>query len=108
MPSHGPYTSEGLQNANAPKYTPTVSVLAISDHIFLLFWNQEPTYVCDGEERWFLGGPSKYAIPEEGDPWERCYQKVKDYDGNLCQGWTDQVEKLLIFVSIILPILRTC
>jgi hypothetical protein len=63
---------------------------------------KEQTYVWDGEERWLLGEPRKYAIPEEGDPWERCYQKVKDYDDDLCDGWRDQVEKLLIFVGILL------
>ncbi|KAF9467926.1 hypothetical protein BDZ94DRAFT_1155334, partial [Collybia nuda] len=44
---------------------------------------------------------SKYTIPEDGDPWENCYRKVKEYDDELFKGWRDQVDKLLIFASLL-------
>lgn len=68
----------------------------------LLSLKARDTFESDEEEpeHELLGGPSKYTIPEDGDPWETCYQKVKEYDDELVKGWRDQVDKLLIFVRL--------
>lgn len=81
--------------------TPTVTIGLPDANITAPHNAPDKAHIWDGEERWLLGEPRKYAIPEEGDPWERCYQKVKDYDDDLCKGWRDQVEKLLIFAGLL-------
>ncbi|KAF9532480.1 hypothetical protein CPB83DRAFT_759418, partial [Crepidotus variabilis] len=40
------------------------------------------------------------ARSEKDDPWEKCYSTVENYDDDLCSGWRDEVDKLLIFAGL--------
>jgi len=45
-------------------------------------------------------------VPKKGDPWEKCFKKVKDYDEDMCEGWREEVDNLLIFVRVFIPFHR--
>ncbi|TFK44181.1 hypothetical protein BDQ12DRAFT_5453 [Crucibulum laeve] len=49
---------------------------------------------------WLMGEPYRYPIPRFGDPWETCHQAVQKYDDDICTGWKDEVQNLLIFAGL--------
>ncbi|KAF8183388.1 hypothetical protein BJ912DRAFT_928150 [Pholiota molesta] len=51
-------------------------------------------------EPWLSGGPHRYPVPKNGDHWETCIEKVRSYDGEMCDGWREEVDNLLIFAGL--------
>lgn len=51
-----------------------------------------------GQNAWLPGTPYKYPIPGRGEHWHTCHRLVQKYDKGLCDMWTEEVDKLLIFV----------
>ncbi|KAF8969145.1 hypothetical protein BDZ97DRAFT_1915508 [Flammula alnicola] len=51
-------------------------------------------------EPWLSGVPYKYPVPKNGDPWETCIEKVRGFDGDMCDGWREEVDNLLIFAGL--------
>ncbi|KAF9472741.1 hypothetical protein BDN70DRAFT_440589 [Pholiota conissans] len=49
---------------------------------------------------WLSGGAHKYPVPKNGDPWETCIEKIRSYDGEMCDGWREEVDNLLIFAGL--------
>lgn len=45
-----------------------------------------------------LDGPKKTG--KDVDPWETCNGYAKKHTEDLCESWRDEVDKLLIFVSV--------
>ncbi|KAF5327858.1 hypothetical protein D9619_004774 [Psilocybe cf. subviscida] len=51
-------------------------------------------------EPWTLDTPAKYGVPKNGDPWEACYEKMRGYDNDVCDGWRSEIGNLLIFAGL--------
>lgn len=51
-------------------------------------------------EPWLPGDPLNFPAPSTGDPWQNWHRRVEDHDNELCRGWKDEIEKILIFVSM--------
>lgn len=50
---------------------------------------------------WRCGDPYKYPFPEtEGNPWTTVLEPYMKNDRIQCEAWKDEVQNLLIFVSI--------
>ncbi|KIM36176.1 hypothetical protein M413DRAFT_31929 [Hebeloma cylindrosporum] len=56
-------------------------------------------------EPWLSGGSSRYAVPKKGEPWEKCFKKVKEYDEDMFEGWREEVDNLLIFAGLFSSVL---
>src|SRR5688572_4991207 len=46
------------------------------------------------------GEPHRYTSPWKGNSWQRCRRMVDKYDEEMCDAWKEEVDKLLIFVSL--------
>ncbi|TFK66746.1 hypothetical protein BDN72DRAFT_771583, partial [Pluteus cervinus] len=46
--------------------------------------------------------PPRTAIPNTSGKsgWQQCYQRVKEYDDDMCKVWKDEIDKLLIFAGL--------
>jgi hypothetical protein len=53
----------------------------------------------DGSKRWQSGDAHHFPIPHKEDPWEGCFKQVQKYDEEMCRGWREEVDTLLVFVS---------
>ena len=42
--------------------------------------------------------PYTFLEPVDGDPWERMKIGVDKYNGELCKGWKDDLDTILVFV----------
>ncbi|KAF5327857.1 hypothetical protein D9619_004773 [Psilocybe cf. subviscida] len=51
-------------------------------------------------EPWTLNTAAKYGVPKNGDPWEACYEKMRGYDDDVCDGWRSEIDNLLIFAGL--------
>jgi len=47
------------------------------------------------------GQPYLFLQPVEGDPWERMKFGVDKYDDELCKGWKDDLDTMLVFVRCV-------
>lgn len=51
---------------------------------------------------WRSGDPHYHKVPRKGDPWEECFKLVQKFDEEMCRGWREEIDTLLVFVRIYL------
>jgi hypothetical protein len=52
--------------------------------------------------------PHFHEIPRKGDPWEESFKLVQKFDEEMCRGWREEIDTLLVFVrlpTMIIPVL---
>lgn len=50
---------------------------------------------------WADGDQYRYAVPPRtGDHWERIMKRIDLYDEDICKGWREDIDTLLVFVSL--------
>ncbi|KAJ2914557.1 hypothetical protein MD484_g5861, partial [Candolleomyces efflorescens] len=54
----------------------------------------------DGSKKWQSGDPCHYSIPRKGDPWEECFNQVQKFDDEMCRGWREEIDTLLVFAGL--------
>ncbi|KAF5366317.1 hypothetical protein D9758_005712 [Tetrapyrgos nigripes] len=45
-------------------------------------------------------GAYKCAPSRHGDPWEECMKRVNKFDEEMCKGWRDDIDTLLVFAGL--------
>ncbi len=46
----------------------------------------------------FLDEQAQQPISRTGDPWETGVNQIEKYDNELCKGWKEHIDTLLVFV----------
>ncbi|KAL0566765.1 hypothetical protein V5O48_015238 [Marasmius crinis-equi] len=49
---------------------------------------------------WKDGDPYRFAPKRRGDPWEECLKRVDNYDDEMCRGWKEDIDTLLVFAGL--------
>jgi hypothetical protein len=49
--------------------------------------------------QWQFKDPYRTHLAKDQDPWEGCFKKVRKIDDEMCRGWREEIDTLLIFVS---------
>ncbi|KAF9029481.1 hypothetical protein BDZ89DRAFT_720938 [Hymenopellis radicata] len=49
---------------------------------------------------WRCGDPLHHEIPKSGDPWESCLALTRQYDQDMCRGWNEETDTLLVFAGL--------
>ncbi|THU88925.1 hypothetical protein K435DRAFT_678972 [Dendrothele bispora CBS 962.96] len=49
---------------------------------------------------WKEGDPYRFAPKRRGDPWEQCMRRVDNYDDEMCRGWKEDIDTLLVFAGL--------
>lgn len=49
-------------------------------------------------QRWSIKDAYRTRLPKDGDPWEACFKKVQKLDDEMCRGWREEIDTMLIFV----------
>ncbi|KAK7032085.1 hypothetical protein VNI00_013455 [Paramarasmius palmivorus] len=49
---------------------------------------------------WTEGEPYRFAPKRRGDPWEECLKRVDNYDDEMCRGWKEDIDTLLVFAGL--------
>ncbi|KAG7090060.1 hypothetical protein E1B28_011677 [Marasmius oreades] len=49
---------------------------------------------------WKEGDPYRFAPRRRGDPWEECLKRVDNYDDEMCRGWKEDIDTLLVFAGL--------
>lgn len=49
---------------------------------------------------WRTGEPAIYPLPDNEKSWEVCNKLVQDTDKSQYKVWKDDIDKMLVFVSI--------
>ncbi|KAK7470176.1 hypothetical protein VKT23_001614 [Stygiomarasmius scandens] len=49
---------------------------------------------------WQEGDPYRFAPKRRGDPWEQCMKRVDNYDDEMCRGWKEDIDTLLVFAGL--------
>ncbi|KAF9261601.1 hypothetical protein L218DRAFT_930842, partial [Marasmius fiardii PR-910] len=49
---------------------------------------------------WKEGDPYRFAPRRRGDPWEECLKRVDNYDDEMCRGWKEDTDTLLVFAGL--------
>ncbi|KAF8182032.1 hypothetical protein BJ912DRAFT_881960 [Pholiota molesta] len=49
---------------------------------------------------WFTGDPCRFPLPNEDDPWDQCFKSVMKFDEEMCRGWREEVDTLLVFAGL--------
>ncbi|TFK36508.1 hypothetical protein BDQ12DRAFT_242723 [Crucibulum laeve] len=50
---------------------------------------------------WTCDDPYQFPVaPDVEDPWKTCHELVSNFDRDMCDAWTDEIEKLLIFAGL--------
>ncbi|KAF5360160.1 hypothetical protein D9758_011365 [Tetrapyrgos nigripes] len=61
----------------------------------------EKVYEPDSSTRlWKEGEPYRFAPKRRGDPWEYCMKRVDNYDDEMCRGWNEDIDTLLVFAGL--------
>lgn len=50
------------------------------------------------------GDPMEHFLPKTGNPWRNWQQRVEKFDNESCAAWKDEIDKLMVFVSIGAPV----
>lgn len=59
-----------------------------------------PDYVEAAPDPWRSGAPAVYPLPDNGKSWEECNKFSRETDKSRYKVWKDDVNNMLIFVSI--------
>lgn len=57
-------------------------------------------FLQDGSKKWQSGDPDHFTIPRKGDPWEECFKQVQRFDEEMCRGWREEIDTLLVFAGL--------
>ncbi|KAF9467945.1 hypothetical protein BDZ94DRAFT_1318466 [Collybia nuda] len=49
---------------------------------------------------WRSGDPYYYDMPKKGDPWEETFKLVQKFDEEMCRGWREEIDTLLVFAGL--------
>ncbi|GAV99271.1 hypothetical protein LENED_000715 [Lentinula edodes] len=49
---------------------------------------------------WQEGDPYRFSPKRRGDPWEESMKRVDLYDDEMCRGWKEDVDTLLVFAGL--------
>ncbi|KAF9467949.1 hypothetical protein BDZ94DRAFT_1210492 [Collybia nuda] len=49
---------------------------------------------------WRSGDPHYYDVPRKGDPWEEAFKLVQKFDEEMCRGWREEIDTLLVFAGL--------
>ncbi|KAL0063476.1 hypothetical protein AAF712_009680 [Marasmius tenuissimus] len=49
---------------------------------------------------WKEGDPYRFAPKRRGDPWDECLKRVDRYDDEMCRGWKEDIDTLLVFAGL--------
>ncbi|TEB34327.1 hypothetical protein FA13DRAFT_1729840 [Coprinellus micaceus] len=63
-------------------------------------WIRMMCVLQDGSKRWQSGDPHHFPIPHKEDHWEGCFKQVQKYDEEMCRGWREEVDTLLVFAGL--------
>lgn len=63
-----------------------------------ILYLRKPSLSLTSLENWSIKDPYRTQIPKDGDHWEACFKKVQKLDDEMCQGWRDEIDTMLIFV----------
>ncbi|KAJ3794599.1 hypothetical protein GGU11DRAFT_747839 [Lentinula aff. detonsa] len=57
-------------------------------------------FLGDMPRLWQEGDPYKFSPKRRGDPWEESMRRVDLYDDEMCRGWKEDVDTLLVFAGL--------
>ncbi|CAA7267208.1 unnamed protein product [Cyclocybe aegerita] len=49
---------------------------------------------------WLTGDPYHHYIPKKEDPWQECFKLVLKFDDEMCRGWREEIDTLLVFAGL--------
>ncbi|KAG2008223.1 hypothetical protein CC2G_013677 [Coprinopsis cinerea AmutBmut pab1-1] len=50
--------------------------------------------------QWKTGDPYHHPIPSQGDAWEESFRVVQRFDDEMCRGWREEIDTLLVFAGL--------
>ncbi|KAJ3507208.1 hypothetical protein NMY22_g16999 [Coprinellus aureogranulatus] len=94
-------TRRGAQNRRRPSMDFVVDVKdALQDEKLGVREENPDDFLQDGSKRWQSGDPHHFSVPRKGDPWEESFKQVQKFDEEMCRGWREEIDTLLVFVGL--------
>ncbi|KAH9478609.1 hypothetical protein JR316_0009066 [Psilocybe cubensis] len=96
----GSYTRQdppsGLRKSPSRSVSPHASLHTLEP-------NAPSTYKSEftqGFNPWGTDDPYHYPIPKKDDPWDECFKLVLKFDEEMCRGWREEIDTLLVFAGL--------
>ncbi|PPQ92266.1 hypothetical protein CVT25_008574 [Psilocybe cyanescens] len=62
--------------------------------------NSYKSEFSQGFKIWDADEPYHHPIPKKDDPWDECFKLVLKFDEEMCRGWREEIDTLLVFAGL--------